>query len=222
VTRPVRVCVVEQQPDAPAGLAGAWAVRRGHELEVLRAPQVGAWPDPRSFAAVVALGSDRSVHASPDPWIAGEVAFLRRAHDAGVPVLGLCFGAQALAAALGATVSRSPFPEIGWIEVDVPPGGPVARGPWFSWHEDGFALPPGATELARSRAGVQAFRTGRSVGLQFHPEVDPAIVGSWVRDGGRALADEGIDAAALLDQTARLAPAAGRRAMALFDALLPA
>ena len=73
-----------------------------------------------------------------------------------------------------------------------------------------------------STAGVQAFQAGPSVGLQFHPEVDAAIVDRWVRDGGRALADEGIDAAALLDQTTRLAPAAGQRAMALFDALLSA
>ena len=215
------VCVVEQQPDAPAGLIVAWAGERGHRLEVRRAPDVAAWPDPRSFGAVVALGSDRSVHASADRWIAREVAFLRAAHDAAVPVLGLCFGAQALAAALGATVTRAPFTEIGWIELDAPRGGPVERGPWFAGHEDAFTLPPGAAELARSPAGVQGFRAGRSVGLQFHPEVDPQIVGAWVRDGGRALADEGIDAAALLDQTARLAPAAAGRARALFDALLP-
>jgi GMP synthase-like glutamine amidotransferase len=216
------VCVVEQQPDAPAGLIGAWAGERGHRLHVLRAPGLAAWPDPRRFDAVVALGSDRSVHASPDPWIGGEVAFLRVAHDAGVPVLGLCFGAQALAAALGATVSRAPFCEIGWIELEVRPGARIDRGPWFSWHEDAFTLPPGATELARSPAGVQGFRAGRSVGLQFHPEVDPAIVGRWVRDGGRRLAGEGIDAAGLLDQTARLAPDAARRARALFESLLAA
>ena len=181
---------------------------------------MGAWPDPRSFGAVVALGSDRSVHASSDRWIPDEVSFLRRAHDAGVPVLGLCFGAQALAAALGAGVTRAPFREIGWIELDAPPGGPVDPGPWFAWHEDTFTLPPGATELARSGAGLQAFRAGRSVGLQFHPEVDPPIVAGWAQDGGRALADAGIDAAALLEQTARLAPAAEDRAIALFDALL--
>ena len=56
---------------------------------------------------MVALGSDRSVHASPDPWIAAQLAFLRAAHDAGVPVLGICFGAQALAAALGGRVNTS-------------------------------------------------------------------------------------------------------------------
>ena len=188
---------------------------------MLRAPAVSGWPDPSRYGAVVALGSDRSVHASPDPWIAEEIRFLRAAHDAGVPVLGLCFGGQALAAALGATVARAPCVEIGWVELDVPPGGPVDPGPWFTWHEDAFSLPAGATALGRSEAGLQGFRLGSSTGLQFHPEVDPAIVARWVQDGGRALADEGIDAPSLLEQTARLAPAAERRAMALFDALLP-
>ncbi len=188
---------------------------------MLRAPAVGTWPDPGRFGAVVALGSDRSVHASPDPWIAEEVRFLRVAHEAGVPVLGLCFGGQALAAALGATVSRAPRVEIGWLELDVPAGSPVEPGPWFAWHEDAFSLPDGATPLASSAAGLQGFRLGSSTGLQFHPEVDAAIVGRWVGDGERALADEGIDVAALLEQTARLAVQAARRALALFDALLP-
>lgn len=222
----MRVCVVEQQPDAPAGVLGAWAAQRGHVLDVLRAPAVAAWPDPRAFDAVVALGSDRSVHGSRDAWIAAEVAFLRAAHDAGVPVLGLCFGAQALAAALGGSVHRAPRVEIGWIEVRASPAGEavaaLAPGPWFAWHEDAFSVPPGAVELARTAVGPQAFALGTSVGLQFHPEVDAAIVGGWVADGQRQLATERVDEHALLTETERLAAAACRRALALFDAILPA
>lgn len=221
----MRVCVVEQQPDAPAGVLGAWAAARGHALEVLRAPSVAMWPDPRAFDAVVALGSDRSVHASSDGWIAAEVGFLRSAHEAGVPVLGLCFGAQALAAALGGSVQRAGRPEIGWIAVEATAAGEavdgLAPGPWFAWHEDTFTVPAGARELARTAAGPQAFALGRSVGLQFHPEVDAAIVRSWV-DGGRAqLATERIDEHALLAETEQAAPPARVRALALFDAVLP-
>ncbi len=221
----MRVCVVEQQPDAPAGVLGAWAAARGHALEVLRAPSVAMWPDPRAFDAVVALGSDRSVHASSDGWIAAEVGFLRSAHEAGVPVLGLCFGAQALAAALGGSVQRAARPEIGWIAVEATAAGEavdgLAPGPWFAWHEDTFTVPAGARELARTAAGPQAFALGRSVGLQFHPEVDAAIVRSWV-DGGRAqLATERIDEHALLAETEQAAPPARVRALALFDAVLP-
>jgi GMP synthase-like glutamine amidotransferase len=221
----MRVCVAEQQPDAPAGVLGAWAAERGHELDVLRAPSVATWPDPRAFDAVVALGSDRSVHASPDAWIAAEVGFLRTAHEAAVPVLGLCFGAQALAAALGGSVQRAPTAEIGWIAVEATTAGEavdaLAPGPWFAWHEDAFSVPAGAEELARTAVGPQAFALGTSVGLQFHPEVDAAIVGRWVDDGGRQLATERIDEGGLLAETGRIAPSACARALALFDAVLP-
>jgi GMP synthase-like glutamine amidotransferase len=215
----MRIGVVEQQPDAPAGLFAAWAAARGHGLDVLRAPAVRAWPDPRGYDAVLALGSDRSVHASTDPWIAAEVAFLRAAHDAGIPVLGLCFGAQALAAALGGEVRRAARPEIGWIEVEAidPAAGPIAPGPWFAWHEDTFSVPPGAHALGRSPAGPQAFARGVSVGVQFHPEVDEAIVERWVNDGRRQLAAVRVDEQRLLAETARCAPDARRRAFALFD-----
>ena len=82
-------------------------------------------------------------------------------------------------------------------------------------------MPAGARELARTAAGPQAFALGRSVGLQFHPEVDAAIVRSWV-DGGRAqLATERIDEHALLAETEQAAPPARVRALALFDAVLP-
>jgi GMP synthase-like glutamine amidotransferase len=189
---------------------GDWAARRGAQVEVLRPTELEAWPDPTRADAVVALGSDRSVHASTDPWIATELRFLRAAHDAGVPVLGICFGAQALAAALGATVSAAPAVEIGWIEVE---GGDGYGGRWFTWHEDEFTLPPGAQELARTASGPQAFAVGASVGLQFHPEVTPAIVDGWLDGDGAAVSEP----ESLRDETARLAADARERAFALFD-----
>jgi GMP synthase-like glutamine amidotransferase len=217
----MRIAVVEHQPDAPAGLFGAWAQARGHELELLRAPRLETWPDPRGYGAVVTLGSDRSVHASPDAWIAAEIGFLRAAHETGVPVLGLCFGAQALAAALGGEVLRAPSAEIGWIHVEGAGAGagPVVPGPWFAWHEDTFTVPPAARELARSPVAPQAFVMGASVGLQFHPEVDERIVGEWVDGGRRQLAAARIDEQRLRAETARRAPQARRRAFELFDAV---
>ena len=183
---------------------------RGAQVDVLHAPTVAAWPDPGGLSAVVALGSDRSVHASKDPWIADQVAFLRATHDAGVPVVGICFGGQALAAALGATVSRAPETEIGWVDVQ---GDDGFGGRWFTWHEDAFDLPPGATELARARSGLQAFAAGPSVGLQFHPEVTPAIVDDWLDGAPGAVADPGR----LRTETAETVAAARERAFALMD-----
>jgi GMP synthase (glutamine-hydrolysing) len=185
-------------------------VARGARVDVLHAPTVAAWPDPSGLSAVVALGSDRSVHASKDPWIADQVAFLRATHDAGVPVVGICFGGQALAAALGATVSRAPETEIGWVDVQ---GDDGFGGRWFTWHEDVFDLPPGATALARASSGLQAFAAGPSVGLQFHPEVTPAIVDDWLDGAPGAVADPGP----LRAETAETVAATRERAFALMD-----
>ena len=126
-------------------------------------------------------------------------------------MLGICFGGQALAAALGATVSRAAQTEIGWIDVDGDDGCRralvhLARG----------RLRPaagGARELARAASGLQAFAAGASVGLQFHPEVTPAIVEDWLADARDAVPDpEPIRA-----ETAATAEAARERAFALMD-----
>src|SRR4029079_18975467 len=83
----------------------------------------------------------------------------------------------------GATVSRAPETEIGWVEVE---GDDGFGGPWFTWPAYVFDWPPGAPELRRAGSGVQAFAAGPSVGLQFHPEVTPAIVDDWLDGAPRA------------------------------------
>ena len=215
----MEICVVEQQPSAPAGFLAEWARERGHRIRLLRTPEVGEWPDPAGCDAIVPLGSERSVHSSPDAWIPRQIAFLRAAHEQDVPVLGLCFGSQALAAALGGRVEPATRPEIGWLELEALDGGPVPPGPWFEWHFDTFTVPPGAEELARSAAGPQAFRLGRSVGVQFHPEATPAIIGEWLRSGRGELDAHALDSEAIGAQTAATAAAAREGAFALFDAV---
>jgi GMP synthase-like glutamine amidotransferase len=215
----VRLLVIQQQADAPAGVLGEWAGDRGWTVTTLDAPRVAAWPEPRAFDAVVALGSDRSVHASTDAWIAAEIAFLRRAHDARVPVLGICFGAQALAAALGGRVARSPVVEIGWYELSGRSPTLPLEGEWFEWHEDALEPPPEASTLGRTSAGIQGFTLDLSVGLQFHPEVTPEIVERWLEDGRRELAEHRIDGDAVRARTRALASHARARAMTLFDAV---
>ena len=211
----MRVLIVEHQRDAPAGLVEAWATARGLEIDVLRPAEGDAWPQGGEHDAVIALGSDCSVARSSQPWIADEIAYLRAAHDARVPVLGLCFGAQALAAALGGSVGRAAHPEIGWCHFDAVDE--RFAGPFFEWHEDAFTVPPGAEALARSSAGPQAFRHGLSVGVQFHPEVDEAIVEAWLDWGRDQLLAANLDQAEIRRDSAELLDDARRRAFALFD-----
>jgi imidazoleglycerol phosphate synthase glutamine amidotransferase subunit HisH len=143
-----------------------------------------------------------------------EIEFLRGAVEHDVPVLGLCFGGQALALAAGGAVARSEPPEIGWIEVETSDPELIPPGPWLHFHYDLLAPPPGAEVVARSPAGPAAFVLKRSLGLQFHPESTPEIGAEWARLDAERLERLGIDGTGLLDVDAN-----GTReaAMRLFD-----
>lgn len=176
-----RLLVIEHELDAPAGLLGPWAQARGLTLSTVH---LGAGdrlpvrlPD---CTGVVVLGSERTAFDDDVPWLPGELALVRQALADGVPLLGICFGGQVLARALGAPVYRLPEPEIGWVRLASQHPG-LAGGPWLEWHRDGFDLPPGARELATGGASVQAFATGPHLGLQFHPEATEPITQDWLR-----------------------------------------
>ncbi len=193
---PMTGLVLQTQPDAPPGLLAPWAARRGHSLEVVRVDRGEPLPDPRELSFAVALGSAASVIDHGRRWIRHELEWLRAADAAALPVLGICFGAQALAAALGGRVYRLPTPEIGWIEVESLDAERVHAGPWVAWHEDGFELPPLGFELARNAFGVQAFSHGRHLAVQFHPEATAEIAESWDKDGRHGFDGGPGDAAA--------------------------
>lgn len=162
------------------------------------------FPDPRGYDLVVAMGSPWSVYDTDTigSWIGRELDMLRTAVDADVPVFGICFGGQALAAALGARVEASAHPEIGWYQVEATAPDVVAAGPWFQWHFDRFDLPEGATALAHGDLGPQAYRIGRHLGTQFHPEITYEVLESWLDVAERgALTDIGVDPDALLEDT---------------------
>jgi GMP synthase-like glutamine amidotransferase len=176
------------------------------------------FPDIEPYDLVATMGAPWSVYDTTTigSWISRELQLLRDAHDRSVPVLGVCFGAQALAAALGGTVARAAHPEIGWHYVDSDASW-ISAGPWFQWHGDQFTLPDGSVELARSSIAPQAFRHRRSLGVQFHPEVDRDIVRDWLdgRDRGeddfvRAGADPAAIAASAASMVELSLPAADR------------
>ena len=196
----------------PAALLGEWLEERGRPYEV---HDVSRTPVPALGDApfVASLGSEQSANDASLEWVGGELALLREAVAADVPVLGLCFGGQALCLALGGEVSRATPPQIGWLEVS----GEIAPGPWFHWHYEQLGVPPGGRELARSPAGPAAFRKGPHLGVQFHPEVTTEVVADWSRSTAE-LAKLGIDPPALVEETRRRAPQSRSLAFELFDA----
>jgi GMP synthase-like glutamine amidotransferase len=176
-----RLLVIEHELDAPAGLLGPWARARGLTLSVIhlgggdRLP--ARLPD---CEGIVVLGSEQTAYDDTLPWLGGELSLVRQALADGVPLLGICFGGQVLARALGARVYRLPEPEIGWVRLASQHPG-LAGGPWLEWHRDGFDVPPGAREVATGGASVQAYAIGPHLGLQFHPEVTEPITQAWLR-----------------------------------------
>jgi GMP synthase-like glutamine amidotransferase len=176
---PARVLILQHQEDAPAGLLLDVLRAHGLQWQVLRVDLGESLPDPRSVGLAVSLGSDEAVDDTEVAWVARELFWLRQADGAGIPILGVCFGAQALSVALGGGVSRASQPERGWIFVESEDTSLIAPGPWQGWHQDTIELAPGAEILAHNSSGVQAFRHGAHLGVQFHPEVTEQIVRAW-------------------------------------------
>jgi GMP synthase-like glutamine amidotransferase len=192
-----KVLFLYNDPSAPEAMLGDAFSECGYDVESFEVVPAGKFggegkssdpafdvtlPDPHSYDAIVPLGSRWSVNDGDRglDWITSEANMVRQAHDAGVPMLGVCFGGQLLAHALGGSVTRSPAPEIGWYDVQSSRPDLVPSGPWFQWHFDRFSVPDGAVELARNANASQAFVMGRTMGIQFHPELDDDLLERWL------------------------------------------
>lgn len=208
----MRVLTVVHQRDAGPGVFEQEAANQGHEL-VEWHPCEKPEPPADPAAAVVVLGGAMHVDQEAEhPWLAGEKAFLLELLASGTPVLGVCLGAQLVAEAAGATPRRAARPEIGWHQVELAPAAdddPLLRElprrlHAFEWHSYEFPLPPGAVALGSSAVCLQAFRTGRAWGVQFHAEVTEQTVATWLaKNGGeRDAVEAGLDPALVRAQTA--------------------
>ncbi|MDX1893231.1 type 1 glutamine amidotransferase [Mycolicibacterium sp. 050158] len=222
-----KVLFLYNDPSAPEAMLGDAFDECGYDVatfEVVTAERAAdptfdvTLPDPLSYDAVVPLGSRWSVNDADAGmrWIASELEMARNAHAAGVPMLGVCFGGQLLARALGGSVARSPSPEIGWYDVESSRPDLVPSGPWFEWHFDRFTIPDGAVEIARNVSASQAFVLGATMGIQFHPEVDEGLLEMWLSgDGGAELATLDRTADELRAATTRELDSARKRVHAL-------
>lgn len=189
--------------------------------------------DPARAALAVVLGGPIGVYETDRyPWLEAQLAWLRRRLQARRPTLGICLGAQMIAAALGARVYPGPVKEIGWEPLELTAAGrasalaplDAASTSMLHWHGDTFDLPEGATLLARTRATAhQAFEWGGcALALQCHPEIDPARLERWLIGHTQELAGAGVDLAEFRRHTAAHGPTLARQARIAFGAWLDA
>jgi GMP synthase (glutamine-hydrolysing) len=200
----------------PPGYVAEWAREQGHEVTGTRLHAGESFPDTDAFDWLVVMGGPMGVYDSEEyPWLQDEQALIREAIAAEKGVLGICLGAQLVAAAMGADVYPATESEIGWFPVEATAG--ASGTPFetlgseyeaFHWHGDTFDLPAGATRVARTDAFEnQAFvaEAGRVVGLQFHLEVTPATIDDLVDSAdGLGEAPNVQDASSIRDGVDRL------------------
>ena len=197
--------------DALEGAALAWQYVRVDEGQSVPSSMKGA-------GGLIVMGGPASVYQTDRyPWLRDEMRLIEDAMKSNLPVLGVCLGAQILAAALGAKVERNPNgKEIGWYPIRMSDsakedrlmrGLPTTMTP-FHWHSDIFELPPGAVSLASSdKTPCQAFRHGdKAYGLQFHLEVTREGVAAMADAFAKDLVRENIPADRMIAQAAEYLP----------------
>src|ERR1022692_4940972 len=219
----MQVLVIRHHEEDSAGLIGAAFEARGAVLTAHMFPADGPLPALDGIDHVVVLGAICSVYDDGPArgWIADELAWLRQADEAGVPVLGICFCAQALAAAFRGPGQAAGRQEIGWTVIESLHPDLIPPGPWLEFHGDRCLLPPRASLLARNDVGAQAFSVGRHLAVQFHPEVDGPQLKLWLDAGGRGDVERaGHDPDRFLAQTVAQEPAARARADQLVESAL--
>ncbi len=214
--------VLQHVPHEGPGTIGQVLTETGATVTVVRLDEGDPVPAAGSLSGLVVMGGPMGVHDEL-PWLEPERDLLRAAVANGLPVLGVCLGAQQLAAALGGEVTTGPEEEVGPGQVELtaegrrdPVLGPEYNGlsgtvvPCVHWHQDTFTLPESAVHLAATRVFPhQAFRVGSRVyGFQFHVEVDTALAAAW-----RPRFPEGV--ALGDDDLARIVPV-GRRILQRF------
>lgn len=189
------IVVVQNDPDVPVGSYGDLLDRSGLSWQLVRAFADDPLPGTAEISAAIVLGGAMGVHDTAEhPFLLSVRDFMTACIRDEVPLLGICLGGQLLADVAGAEVTSGRFGEKGVQGVRLTEAGrvdPLFAGILpdfvsFQWHNDTFALPAGSTLLASSTVCPhQAFRCGAvAYGLQFHPEVTPAIVEAWARKSG--------------------------------------
>lgn len=182
----MRVHICQHVPFEGIGSIGHWLRTREATITHTRFFESVQLPPLDSVDMIIVMGGSMSVNDEDKfPWLVQEKQFVRNAIILGIPVLGICLGAQLIASALGASVYANHEREIGWFPVQAVPAPATAfrfpaEFPAFHWHGETFQLPSGAVQLAKSEGCEnQGYQVGKNaIGLQFHLETTPDLVAS--------------------------------------------
>lgn len=207
----MRVLVVADPQDDDPGWVGQRLRQRGAELVTTyrdRLSTTTAHVAGHTANLVLLLGSGSSVHDERRrELVEAESALVRAAVEAGVPVIGICYGAQLAAHALGGSVRPLERGEVGWFEMTSHDRALCPAGPWLQFHSDVLTAPPGARVLGWTAVGPQGFALdplngkGGVVAWQFHPETTPATLTRWVLEEADYVVRHGGDPSALVRET---------------------
>ena len=196
--------MIANADDADPGFVGHHLRTKGYAFTECHRERPGHWPSLAGIDLVLLLGSEWSVY-----WprvaesVSAECALVKSAHEQGLPILGICFGAQVVAHALGGSVERATRPEVGWHHIETDRPDVIAPGPWLQWHFDACRVPPGFSELARSESGPQVFTARRTLATQFHPEANESMLARWTGGSPDELVRLGLSPEGVMADTRR-------------------
>jgi len=194
--------VIQHLDIEPPALIGDTLEKVGHQLTTIHLDQGDLIPAATDFDGIIIMGGPQSANDDTG-YILAELAWLKKAIAADVPMLGICLGAQMIAKAAGADIFTSPVRELGWFPVyhtDETVRDPLFRHmpetlAVFQWHGETFSFTDAMTAIAmHPDVSAQAFRLGKSqYGLQFHVEVNESIIKAWIDCGENECNYLGID-----------------------------